>query len=265
MRIAKCFSRLAKAKKKGFIPYITAGDYSEKETVHLLHTMVSAGANLLEVGIPFSDPGADGPIIERAHHRAVKRGVHLKTVLNMVADFRKKDDATPIVLMGYLNSIEAMGYETFASEAVVAGVDGVLIVDCPPEESDSLLPVLKKHNIDIIYCICPNTTDKRIQKICDIASGYIYYVSLKGVTGSSSGLDTNEVKRRVIHIRQFTSLPICVGFGIKDGQTASVISKTADAVIVGTALVKTLEEYRGQDVVPIIRSQVLEIRTAMDT
>lgn len=263
-RINTCFEELNQQSRKGLIPYITAGDHSAEATVEFLHTMVEAGADLLEVGVPFSDPAADGPVIEKAHHRAVAKGVSLDDVLAMVSEFRKKDQKTPVVLMSYLNPIEIMGYEVFASRANQAGVDGIIIVDCPPEESDELSPILKGVNIDIIRLIAPNTSDERIKSIVKAASGFLYYVSFKGVTGASGLLNTDEVRMRVNHLRDFTSLPVCVGFGIKNGETASVVSKVADAVVVGAALVKTLAENDSKPAAAIIGKQLSEMRSAMD-
>ena len=262
-RIKECFERLKRESRKGLIPYITAGDPSPGATVDLLHTLVNTGADLLEIGVPFSDPVADGPIIERAHHRAVAQGVTLKSVLTIIQSFRKKDQKTPIILMSYLNPVEMMGYENFAAEAAKAGADGLLAVDCPPEESGELFHSLKKHQLDTICLVSPNTPDARIEKICSVSSGYLYYVSLKGVTGTQN-LSIEEVKARVAHIKQFTSLPIAAGFGISNGKTAAAVSEAADAIVIGTALVKTLTDNSAEAGYATLREQMREMRTAIN-
>ncbi|MCY4329809.1 MAG: tryptophan synthase subunit alpha [Endozoicomonadaceae bacterium] len=263
-RIQTCFEQLKQKKQKGLIPYITAGHHPPAETLQLLHTLVKSGADLLELGVPFSDPVADGPVIEKAHQKAVARHVTLADVLDIVTEFRKQDENTPVVLMSYLNPIEVMGYTDFAIRASKAGVDGVLIVDCPPEESSILHTALDAKQIDIIYLVSPNTDDQRIKKICTLARGYIYYVSLKGVTGDSDKLAIDEVKKRINHIKTFTQLPVCVGFGVKDGKTASALAATADAVIVGTALVKTLDAHSSSTMYTAIESQMSELHSAID-
>ncbi len=263
-RIDACFARLRSEGRKGLIPYVTAGDPSPQATVSLLHAMVEAGADIIELGIPFSDPVADGPVIELAHQRAVSQGVTLADVLLMVEEFRKKDNVTPIALMGYLNPIEIMGYETFARRASEAGVDGLLAVDIPPEDADDMLQPLRRYGLDAVFLLSPNTADERISGICEAASGYVYYVSLKGVTGAGN-LDVNEVQRRVEHIKGYTRLPVCVGFGIRDGASAAAISKVADAVIVGTALVKELAAHEDLEAAKAaIKARLAEMRTAMD-
>ncbi len=241
-RIDACFARLRGQGRKALIPYITAGDPDPQHTVAIMHAMVSAGADMIELGIPFSDPVADGPIIELAHQRAVSQGVTLADVLTMVAEFRKTDNKTPIVLMGYLNPIEIMGYDTFASRAADAGVDGVLVVDLPIEDTGVFGDAVGKAGLEIVFLIAPNTSDQRIAQIAAVAGGYLYYVSLKGTTGAGN-LDTDEVGRRVQHLQSMTSLPVCVGFGIRDGQSAAAISQYADGVIVGTVVVKALASH----------------------
>ena len=263
-RMDACFARLRQEGRKGLIPYVTAGDPSPAATVPLLHAMVEAGADIIELGIPFSDPVADGPVIELAHQRSVSQGVTLADVLAMVEEFRKKDNVTPIALMGYLNPIEIMGYDVFADRAAAAGVDAMLAVDIPPEDADIMLQPLHKVGMDAIFLISPNTADERIRSISAVAGGYVYYVSLKGVTGSGN-LDTDEVRERVEHIKGFTRLPVCVGFGIRDGASAAAISKTADAVIVGTALVKELAAH--DDLAAgraAVAARLMDMRTAMD-
>lgn len=236
-RIAAAFSSLAG--QKALIPYITAGDPHPDITVDLMHGLVEAGADIIELGVPFSDPTADGPVIQHAAERALKHGVGLRNVLQMVSTFRQIDNKTPVVLMGYLNPVHAMGYATFAKAAKSAGVDGVLTVDCPPEESEELSSVLKQESIDTIYLLAPTTQPERIAQIARQASGYVYYVSLKGVTGAAN-LDVAEVARRISILREQITLPIGVGFGIRDAQTAHDVAQVADAVVVGSRLVSEL-------------------------
>jgi len=239
-RIEKCFDKLKAHNKKALIPYITAGDPDPSDTVPLAHALVDSGANILELGVPFSDPMADGPVIQRASERALAHHVSLRQVLDMVSEFRQQDDVTPVVLMGYLNPIEVMGYTQFASTAAKSGVDGVLTVDMPPEEAHELSDALIANGLDPIYLLAPTTSDDRIQKICAAARGYVYYVSLKGVTGAAT-LDVQAVKDKVSQIRKHTSLPIGVGFGIKDASSASAVARVADAVVVGSALIQRIE------------------------
>ncbi|MCF6283154.1 MAG: tryptophan synthase subunit alpha [Candidatus Polarisedimenticolaceae bacterium] len=241
-RINVRFDKLKEIGRKALIPYVTAGDPTPQTTVPLMHAMVGAGANIIELGVPFSDPMADGPVIQRASERALKHNISLRDVLSMVTTFRKMDDITPVVLMGYLNPIEIMGYECFAEQAKQAGVDGVLIVDIPPEEATDLLAALQKVEVYPIFLLAPTSTPERIKLICDAANGFVYYVAIKGVTGASH-LDISEVAAKVAEIRQVTDLPIGVGFGIKDAETAEQISKVADAVVVGSALVSRIEAH----------------------
>lgn len=241
-RIQDCFSRLKADGKKALIPYITAGDPNPEITVPLMHAMVAAGANLLELGVPFSDPMADGPVIQAASERALMHHVSLHNVLEMVKQFREKDADTPVILMGYLNPIEVMGYAEFAQAASDAGVDGLLTVDIPPEESQEFLVQLNQHNLDAIFLIAPTSTGNRITKICNSSSGFVYYVSLKGVTGAGN-LDVGSVKDKLDEIRTLTDLPIGVGFGIKDAESASQVAKVADAVVVGSAIVRLVGEH----------------------
>ncbi|MBE0509464.1 MAG: tryptophan synthase subunit alpha [Chromatiales bacterium] len=264
-RIAATFARLQEQGRKALIPFITAGDPEPGITVPTMHAMVEAGASILELGVPFSDPMADGPVIQHASERALKHHVGLRDVLAMVKQFRHQDSQTPVVLMGYLNPIEVMGYEAFASAALEAGVDGVLTVDMPPEEGSELAAALRSHDIDTIFLLAPTTGEARIQRICDQASGFVYYVSVKGITGSAS-LDTDEVARRLDLIRSKTSLPVGVGFGIKDGASAARVAKMADAVIVGSALVSRFEALQHEsDKIPAQAAAFIsELRTAMD-
>jgi len=264
-RIKHCFEKLKAQQKKALIPYITAGDPDPSDTVPLAHALVNSGANILELGVPFSDPMADGPVIQRASERALAHHVNLHQVLEMVEEFRQQDDITPVVLMGYLNPIEVMGYAKFAKSAARAGVDGVLTVDMPPEEADELSQALIANNLDPIYLIAPTTSDDRIKMICNAARGYVYYVSLKGVTGAAT-LDVNAVEQKVNQIRKHTSLPIGVGFGIKDNVTAAAIAKTADAVVVGSALIQRIEKQLANHskMVSDASSLINGMRIAMD-
>ena len=264
-RLNDCFESLKAAGKKALIPYITAGDSNPSITVPLMHKMVASGADIIELGIPFSDPMADGPTIQLACERALVHHTSLHNVLEMVAEFRKHDNNTPIVLMGYLNPVEAMGYTEFAEAASIAGVDGLLTVDLPPEEATGLLPILKSKEIDPIFLLSPTTTAERIKKISDAGSGYLYYVSLKGVTGSSA-LNVDEVAERVAAIKAISSLPVGVGFGIKDDESASSIAAVSDGVIVGSAIVKIIENNpdNADTILSKIGELLLSMRTAMD-
>ncbi len=262
-RIAACFARLKANNRKALIPYIMAGDPAPDVTVPLLHAMVAAGADLIELGLPFSDPMADGPVIALAAERARAAGTSTFHAIDMVAEFRKTDHTTPIVLMGYLNPVEIIGYEAFAARAAQAGVDGLLMVDLPPEEIGELGEVLAAHQIDPIFLLAPTTTDARIEHVVKAARGYVYYVSLKGVTGSSA-LDTVEVARRLNAIKQKTDLPIGVGFGIHDLATAQAVGAAADGVIVGTALVRSFDELPVAEAQNKIIDKIKELRLALD-
>ena len=239
-RIAERFAHLARQDKKALIPYLTAGDPVTSATVPFMHAMVEAGADILELGVPFSDPMAEGPVIQHAMERALHHHVTLHQVIEMVREFRKKDTTTPVLLMGYLNPVEVMGYEQFVTQAVAAGIDGVLLVDLPPDEAEQLLSLTKQHGLDVVFLVSPTTTPERIQLISQASSGFVYYVSLKGVTGAGH-LDVGEVLSRVERIKAATDLPVGVGFGIKDAHSARQIGEVADAVVVGSALVKLIE------------------------
>ncbi|MGH8581500.1 MAG: tryptophan synthase subunit alpha [Gammaproteobacteria bacterium] len=264
-RIASCFDSLRAGGRKALVPFVTAGDPDLDTTVPLLHALVEGGADVLELGVPFSDPMADGPVIQRASERALRGGATLRQVLNAVAAFRRQDDRTPVVLMGYLNPVEAMGYAAFARAACEAGVDGVLTVDLPPEEAADLLAELAKQAIDAIFLLAPTTTEARIGHICQAASGFVYYVSLKGVTGADT-LDVAAVAERLVAIRRHTRLPVGVGFGIKDADSASRVAGIADAVVVGSALVSCIEQMAGDraGLVGEARRFVAELRAAID-
>ena len=239
-RIRQRFAELKATGRKALIPYLTAGDPQPAFTVALMHTMVKAGADIIEVGVPFSDPMAEGPVIQHAMERALVHHVSLSQVIDMVAEFRREDTETPVLLMGYLNPVEVMGYEHFVNRAHAAGVDGVLLVDLPPEEADDLLAHTRPVGLDVVFLVSPTTTDRRIGQIAAVSGGFVYYVSLKGVTGAGH-LDVAEVQQRVARIKSFTELPVGVGFGIKDGESAAKISEVADAVVVGSALVRLVE------------------------
>lgn len=264
-RIEGRFETLRETGRKALIPYVTAGDPDPETTVPLMHAMVEAGADIIELGVPFSDPMADGPVIQAACERALKHHVSLRRVLEMVAGFRRDNDATPVLLMGYLNPIEAMGYAGFAAAAQQAGVDGVLTVDLPPEEAGELVSELKGHEIDPIFLLSPTTTDARVARIAEQAGGFLYYVSFKGVTGATR-LDVDAVAEKVGHLKSIAALPIGVGFGIRDAESAARVSQAADAVIVGSALVRHIAE--SNDHPETIRDKVADelraMRAAMD-
>ncbi len=265
-RLKARFEEFSQSGRKALIPFITAGDPSPEFTVPMLHAMVEAGADIIELGVPFSDPMADGPVIQRASERALEHHVGLRKVLSLAAEFRKKDQVTPIVLMGYLNPIEMMGYEDFANAAQRADIDGVLTVDLPPEESEECVAFLKARDIDQIFLLAPNSTAERIKKMDSVGSGYIYYVSLKGVTGAGH-LDTDDVERKLAEIRENTQLPVGVGFGVKNAETAQTISGLADGVVAGSAFINKIEqnldnpEQAKTEIIELIQS----MRLAMDS
>lgn len=240
-RIQNTFSNLKAAGRQALIPYITAGDPEPSLTVELMHGLVKGGADIIELGVPFTDPSADGPVIQRAAERALAHGVSLRQVLSMVAEFRKTDEKTPVVLMGYANPVEAMGYENFSKQAVEAGVDGILTVDLPPEEAGERAAVLKRHGLDPIFLLAPTTPPARVAMIAKLASGYVYYVSLKGVTGAAH-LDVASVAEKMAELRQNISLPIGVGFGIRDAASAAAVARVSDAVIIGSRIVQEAEQ-----------------------
>ena len=239
-RITAKLTSLRQAGRKALIPFITAGDPDPAFTVPALHAMVEAGADIIELGVPFSDPMADGPVIQKASERALAHKTSLRKVLEMVREFRARDNDTPVVLMGYLNPVEAMGYQAFAEKAREVGVDGVLTVDMPPEESEDFICLLHQAGIDPIFLLAPNSTPERIRKMGQLGRGYLYYVSLKGVTGASH-LDLGDVERKLGEIRQLTSLPVGIGFGVKDAETAAAVARLGDGVVVGSALVGKIE------------------------
>ncbi|MEO8006440.1 MAG: tryptophan synthase subunit alpha [Betaproteobacteria bacterium] len=262
-RIQQTFANLQAQKKKALIPFITAGDPNPSMTVSIMHALVSAGADIVELGVPFSDPMADGPTIQRSSERALKHGTSLKIVLGMVSEFRKKDAKTPVVLMGYANPIEAMGYAAFAKSAQSAGVDGVLVVDYPPEESVALVDLLKSHGVDSIFLLSPTSQDDRMEQVGRMATGYIYYVSLKGVTGAAH-LDLQDVASMIPRIRSHIKLPIGVGFGIRDAATAKAVASVSDAVVIGSRLVQEIETASADKLLGNLSVLLGGIRRAMD-
>lgn len=241
-RLADRFQKLRGQGRTALIPYVTAGDPAPDATVGFLHALVEAGADVLEVGVPFSDPMADGPVIQGACERALAAGTSLSRVLDMIAEFRERDAETPIVLMGYLNPIDRLGLEAFASRAREVGVDGVLIVDMTAEEAPEVAPTLHEANLDAVSLIAPTTGDERIARICTHAGGFVYYVSFKGVTGSAS-LDVSSLATHIERIRAHTDLPVAVGFGVSTPENAADVSRVADAVVVGSALVRQIAEH----------------------
>jgi tryptophan synthase alpha chain len=262
-RIDATFARLRAAGRRALIPYFTAGHPSREHAVPMMHALAAAGADVIELGVPFSDPMADGPVIQRSGEHALSLGVGLGDVIDWVRAFRRTDDVTPVVLMGYLNPIERMGAEAFALRAAEAGVDGVLVVDLPPEEADAIGPMFKAHGLDPIFLIAPTSTPARIAQVGRIASGYVYYVSLKGVTGSGA-LNVDSVLSALPAIRAATGLPVGVGFGIRDGETARAIAKSADAVVIGTRLIQEIEAAGPAHAVEKAAAFIQGIRRAMD-
>jgi len=262
-RIEAKFAALAAAKRKALIPYITAGDPDPALTVSLMHALVQAGADVLELGVPFSDPMADGPVIQRSSERALKHGIGLADVLGLVSEFRAQDAATPVVLMGYANPIEAMGQEKFVAAAKTAGVDGVIVIDYPPEECTQFAGLARAQGIDPIFLLAPTSTDRRIQEVARVGSGYLYYVSLRGVTGAGH-LDFDEVAARIPRIRAATRLPIGVGFGIRDPESARRIAQAADAVVIGSRIIQEIEAAGPEHAVARVKALLQPIRAALD-
>ena len=263
-RIANTFARLAREKRKALVPFVTAGDPAPNITVPLMHAMVDAGVDIIELGVPFSDPMADGPVIQRSSERALKFGVGLNDVLAYVSEFRETNQATPVVLMGYANPIERMGMQVFAERAGMAGVDGVLVVDYPPEESHELLATMDAVGIDVIYLLSPTSSPERIKLVSVAARGYIYYVSLKGVSGAAN-IDTSDVESMIAKIKLQTKLPVGVGFGIRDGETARHIARFADAVVIGSRLIQEMEVSTPDTAVEKVRVLLKNIRETMDS
>lgn len=264
-RIEARFETLREADNKALVTFITAGDPDLEATLATMHALVDAGANIVELGVPFSDPMADGPVIQLANERALANGVTMSDVFELVKRFRDCDADTPVVLMGYLNPIEAMGYERTAQQAADSGVDGFIVVDAPPEESAELHAALRARQLDLIFLIAPNTDEARIRKIVALASGFVYYVSLKGVTGAGH-LDVDAVRKKVAQIKSITDLPVSVGFGIRDGKSAAQVAEVSDAVVVGSALINRIVECIEDDAaIPAhVGELVRSMRAAMD-
>ncbi|GAB4039552.1 MAG: tryptophan synthase subunit alpha [Rubrivivax sp.] len=262
-RIAARMAALKAAGRKALIPYVTAGDPFADATPEILHALAAGGADVIELGVPFSDPMADGPVIQKASERALARGITLQRVLAIVRDFRRDDASTPLVLMGYANPIERYGVERFVADAAAAGVDGVLVVDYPPEECEAFAAALKGAGLDPIFLLAPTSTEARMAQVGRIASGYVYYVSLKGVTGAGH-LDTEAVAAMLPRIRAHVPLPLGVGFGIRDAATAQAVARVADAVVIGSRLVQILETEPRERVAATARGFMAEIRRALD-
>jgi tryptophan synthase alpha chain len=259
-RIANAFQR----GRKALIPYVTAGDPYADVTVELMLALADAGADVIELGVPFSDPMADGPVIQQASERALAKGIGLVQVLDMVHGFRAKNATTPLVLMGYANPIERYGIERFVTDAQAAGVDGVLVVDYPPEECEAFAALLESHGMDPIFLLAPTSTEQRMKDVGRIASGYVYYVSLKGVTGAGH-LDTGAVAQMVPRIKAHVKVPVGVGFGIRDGDTAKAVAKVADAVVIGSRLVQILQSQTRDNVASAGARFIADIRAALDS
>jgi tryptophan synthase alpha chain len=264
-RLEKRFSDLQMSGRKALIPYIMTSDPQPEVTLPLMHAMVAAGADVIELGAPFSDPMADGPVIQQAAERSLEFGTSLHDVFRVVQRFRETDNATPIIMMGYLNPIEVMGYEAFAEQAAAAGIDGIITVDMPPEEAEDYIAALRQHDIDPVFLLAPTTTEVRMDKIAAAASGFAYYVSLKGVTGAAS-LDVAGVAERMTKIRKHIKIPIGVGFGIKDAATAAAVSVCADAVVVGSAIVNQMALNSGntEKIITSVTDLLVSMRKAMD-
>jgi tryptophan synthase alpha chain len=266
-RIESTFSALQAQGRKALIPYVTAGFPFADITPALMHGMVEAGADVIELGVPFSDPMADGPVIQKAGEKALGLGIGMVQVLNHVREFRKRNNTTPVVLMGYANPVERYdqqhGTDSFVRDAAAAGVDGVLVVDYPPEECEAFAASLRAHGMDLIFLLAPTSTDERMAQVARVASGYVYYVSLKGVTGSGA-LDTAAVEQMLPRIRQHVHIPVGVGFGIRDAATAQAIGKVADAVVIGSRIIQLIEDQEHAKVVPITIDFLRGIRKALD-
>lgn len=263
-RIAATFASLKAARKTGLVTFITAGDPGPELTVPLMHTMVAGGADVLELGVPFSDPMAEGPVIQRACERALKFNIGLKDVFDFVREFRKTDTTTPVVLMGYANPIERIGVDGFIGAAKAAGADGAIVVDYPPEECEEFAAAMRAADLDLIFLLAPTSTPERIAQVARVGGGFSYYVSLKGVTGAGT-IDTDDVARKVAAIREHVKLPIGVGFGIRDGATARAVAKVADAVVIGSRIIQELENTPKEGACAAVQSFVAGIREALDT
>lgn len=266
-RISTTFDQLKAQGRKALVPYVTAGFPFADITPALMHGMVEAGADVIELGVPFSDPMADGPVIQKAGEKALALGIGMAQVLDHVREFRKRNSTTPVVLMGYANPVERYdqvhGAGAFVRDAAAAGVDGVLVVDYPPEECEAFAASLRAQGMDLIFLLAPTSTDERMAQVARVASGYVYYVSLKGVTGSGA-LDTSAVEQMLPRIRQHVQIPVGVGFGIRDAATAQAIGKVADAVVIGTRIIQLIEDQPHEKVVPITVDFLRGVRKALD-
>ena len=266
-RIEHTFAQLKAGKRKALIPYVTAGFPFADITPDLMHGMAEAGADVIELGVPFSDPAADGPVIQKAGDRALALGIGLTQVLAMVRIFRERNTATPVVLMGYANPVERYdqkhGAGAFVRDAAAAGVDGVLVVDYPPEECEDFAAALRQHGMDLIFLLAPTSTEERMAQVARVASGYVYYVSLKGVTGAGS-LDVAQVEAMLPRIRRHVHVPVGVGFGIRDAETARAIGQTADAVVIGSKIIQLIENEPHEKVVAVASQFLRTIRKALD-
>lgn len=267
-RIDTTLKSLKAQGRKALIPYVTAGFPFADVTPELMHSMVQAGADIIELGVPFSDPSADGPVIQKAGDKALALGIGMAQVLDMVRSFRQTDTQTPVVLMGYANPVERYdlkhGKDSFIRDAAAAGVDGVLIVDYPPEECVDFAAKLRAHQMDLIFLLAPTSTAERMQQVAQVASGYVYYVSLKGVTGSGA-LDTDAVEAMLPRIREHVHIPVGVGFGIRDAATAQAIGRVADAVVIGSKIIQLIDPQPRDQVAPVAAAFLRDIRTALDT
>ena len=271
-RIATTFANLKAQGRKALIPYVTAGFPFPDVSPELMHALVAGGADVIELGVPFSDPSADGPVIQKAGDKALAAGIGMTQVLAIVRSFRTQDNSTPVVLMGYANPVERYnqmhdrhdGKSAFVAAAAAVGVDGVLIVDYPPEECEDFAVELKDAGLDLIFLLAPTSTDERMQQVARLASGYVYYVSLKGVTGAAT-LDTTSVQAMLPRIRQYVSVPVGVGFGIRDAGTARTIGKVADAVVIGSKIIQLIGDQPRDKVGTVAKDFLREIRTALDS
>lgn len=262
-KIAATFSALKAHKKTALVTFITAGDPSPELTVPLMHAMVAGGADILELGVPFSDPMAEGPVIQRACERALANGVGIHDVFGYVAEFRKTNQATPVVLMGYANPIERIGAAAFIAKSKAVGADGAIVVDYPPEECEEFAAAMRAAELDLIFLLAPTSTEARIAQVAKVGGGFSYYVSLKGVTGAGN-IDTVEVAERLTAIRKHVQLPIGVGFGIRDGATARAVAEVADAVVIGSRIIQEIENAGKDKAVAAVQTFVTGIRTALD-
>ena len=262
-RIAPTFAALAANNKTGLVTFITAGDPGPEMTVPLMHAMVAGGADILELGVPFSDPMAEGPVIQRACERALKFGIGTRDVLEYVRQFRQTNATTPVVLMGYANPIERMGTDVFIAAAKAAGADGAIVVDYPPEECEQFAAAMQANGLDLIFLLAPTSTLERIAQVAKVGSGFSYYVSLKGVTGAGN-IDTADVAQRLVAIREHVKLPVGVGFGIRDAETARAVAQVADAVVIGSRIIQEIEANPKELAPEAVRAFVAGIRAALD-